>query len=191
MVNYNNSIIYKLCCKTLNVKDIYIGSTTNFKQRKKEHKYACTKETSKLYNQKKYQFIRENGGWDNWDMIMIKEFNCENKRQLDTEERKQIEELNATLNQLIPTRTVKEYKKNNEQKIKEQYKIYSQKYYTKNKEKEASRRKKYYDNNREIILTKGKEYKKIRISCKCCKTELNKTDFARHKRSKRHIKNSC
>ena len=65
MPNYENGLIYKLCCKDANITDIYVGSTTNFKQRKKEHKADCHNENNKNYNRPVYKFIRENGG--NWE----------------------------------------------------------------------------------------------------------------------------
>ena len=71
MPDYNNGFIYKLCCKDVNIKEIYVGSSTNYKQRKQSHKSDCTNENSKRYNSCAYQFIRDNGGWDNWSMIEI------------------------------------------------------------------------------------------------------------------------
>ena len=50
MVNYNNSTIYKLCCNDLSVTDIYVGSTTNFKMRKHDHKSRYNNELGKSYN---------------------------------------------------------------------------------------------------------------------------------------------
>lgn len=43
-------------------------------------------------------------------MIMLEEFSCENKRQLEKKEREWIEKLKPTLNILIPTRTLEEFK---------------------------------------------------------------------------------
>jgi hypothetical protein len=33
-IDYSKSIIYKIVCKDLDVKDCYVGSTTNFTNRK-------------------------------------------------------------------------------------------------------------------------------------------------------------
>ena len=38
MVNYENSVIYKLCCTDPTVTEVYVGSTTNFRKRKNQHK---------------------------------------------------------------------------------------------------------------------------------------------------------
>ena len=64
-IDYSKGFIYKLCCLDVNVKHIYIGSSTNFKERKKHHKVCCNNEKQKTYNSYKYKFIRDNGGWDN------------------------------------------------------------------------------------------------------------------------------
>ena len=91
-VDYSKSLIYKLCCKDPLIEDIYIGSTTNMKVRKGQHKTHCNNKNDKRYNQNKYQFIRENGGFDNWDMIMIEEYSCNSKRELEKRERYWVDE---------------------------------------------------------------------------------------------------
>jgi len=109
--DYSKSIIYKLCCKNPNITDIYIGSTINFKKRKHDHKSNCNNnsETNKKYNYYVYQYIRDNGGWSNWDMIQIIEYSCENKKQLQSKERYYIDLLKSSLNGQLPTRTREEY----------------------------------------------------------------------------------
>ena len=37
-INYSNTIIYKIVCNDLNIKDLYRGSTTDFHNRKSNHK---------------------------------------------------------------------------------------------------------------------------------------------------------
>ena len=96
--NYKNACVYKLCCKDLKIKDIYIGSTTNFRVRKFHHKYNCNSKNSQSYHMYKYKFIRENGGWNNWQMIEIEKVVCNNKRELEKVERHWFDNLNATLN---------------------------------------------------------------------------------------------
>jgi hypothetical protein len=44
------------------------------RRRKWQHKNACNNETYKNYYFNVYKFIRDNGGWDNWDMIEIERF---------------------------------------------------------------------------------------------------------------------
>ena len=111
MPNYQISFIYKICCMDLTIQDIYIGSTINFRSRKRQHKECCNNEKSSHYNMKIYNFIRENGGWDNWNMIQIKELSCNSKLELHAEERKTYEELKPTLNTQKPNRNQKEWDK--------------------------------------------------------------------------------
>ena len=100
MVNYGKSMIYKLCCKDTSITDIYIGSTTNFNRRKQQHKTSCNCITSKKYNRKVYKFIREHGGFENWDIILIENVKVETKRELEKEERRVMEELKPSLNSI-------------------------------------------------------------------------------------------
>jgi len=37
-IDYSKGLIYKLVCRDVTVKDAYVGSTTNFDQRKGGHK---------------------------------------------------------------------------------------------------------------------------------------------------------
>ena len=36
--DYGNTIIYKITCKDPEIKDLYVGHTINFVQRKKDHR---------------------------------------------------------------------------------------------------------------------------------------------------------
>jgi len=205
MVKYNESIIYKLCCKDPNITDIYIGSTTNFTRRKCNHKNVCGNENDKKYNRKVYECIRENGNWDNWDMIQIEEINVDNKRELETRERYWIETLKSSLNINIPTQTYQEwcvknrekisenlvlYRKDNKKKISE----YQTEYYLNNKEYFSLKSIEYSKNNTEKIAKykaeyylNNKEYNKEKITCECG-SEITKGSFTRHKKSKKHQK---
>jgi hypothetical protein len=96
--DYSQTIIYKFCCKDTNIKDVYIGHTTNFTQRKSAHKSGCYNEAGVQYNKLLYECIRDNGGWDNWSMIQIEQVECKNKREADAIEHKWIEGLAPSLN---------------------------------------------------------------------------------------------
>ena len=123
---YQNSIIYKLChCNDLNNENIYIGSTTNFRNRKNQHKNTCNTEKSKKYNFPVYEFIRGKGGWEQFVMIPIEVFPCNNKKELEVRERHHIELLKPKLNKQLPTRTKKELYEDNKEKILEQKKQYN------------------------------------------------------------------
>ena len=72
--------IYKICNRVL--PQVYIGTTIHYKNRKAIHKYHSNhKSDNHLYNT-----IRENGGWDNWDMVIIEEYDCMSKRDAELRE---------------------------------------------------------------------------------------------------------
>jgi len=144
MPNYEKSIIYKLCCKDTNIKEIYIGSTTNFKRRKCQHKTNCINNNAKGYETYKYKYIRNNGKWENWDMIQIKEISVNSKLELQAEERKTIEELKPLLNMSIPLRTKSEYYKDNKESMLINSKIYRDKYKVINKQYDKMYDENYY-----------------------------------------------
>jgi len=98
-IDYSKTIIYKITCKDENINDIYVGHTTNFVKRKCLHKYACTNLDNKL---KIYHIIRQNGGWENWDMTEIAMYNCKNKTEARLKEQQHYEDLNANLNSCPP-----------------------------------------------------------------------------------------
>ena len=165
-VDYSNGLIYKICCKDKNVKEVYIGSTTNFRKRKNEHKRACRYENLKKYNYPVYRFIRDNGGWDNWEMIEMEKYPCNDKREL---EKKEEQIRSETPNNLNAYRAYQEEDNN------ERHKIY---YYN---GKGCDVKKKYYKENREkVLLSKGEKF-----LCECG-SYVRKGEKARHFRSKKH-----
>ena len=89
---YNDTIIYKLICNDENIKDCYVGHTTNFDMRKRVHKYNCTNINSKDYNVYIYKFIRNNGGWEKWEMQSIEHLQCNNKYEATIKEREYIDQ---------------------------------------------------------------------------------------------------
>jgi hypothetical protein len=153
-IDYSKTIFYRIVCNDLNIKDCYVGHTTNFIKRKQQHKYNCNSELSKLSNLKVYQFIDENGGWENWSMVMIEQISCENFNEACKLERKFLEEFNGTLNGNIPSRTQKERNKDNNEKIKEWHKNYKEN----NKDKIKEQSKKYRENNKDKIKKNLKEW---------------------------------
>ena len=152
MPDYSKCCIYKLCCKDATIESIYIGSTTNANKRKCDHKARCTNPNSKEYNTYKYQFIREHGCFDNWDLIVIEEFSCNSKMEKERMERSYVEKLKPSLNTCIPAN----YQAGDVYSQTE----YNKLYYIDNKEKITKRNKHYYEKNKEHILKAQKEQKK-------------------------------
>ena len=121
MPDYSKSIIYKICCKDSNVKEIYIGYTTNYRIRYNCHKSWCNNINSSKYNMKVYKFIREHGSWSNWEMVELYKYPCETKKEIITEERIAYDKFNATLNTFKPNRSDEEWHNDNPNYGKEFY----------------------------------------------------------------------
>jgi hypothetical protein len=120
---YEKTIIYKLFCKDDDVKEIYIGSTVNFRTRKIHHKYRCNNEKDNAHNLYVYRFIRNHGGWKNWDMVPIEKYSCNDKTEKLIRERYWIESLNSKLNTDIPGRTREEYNREYNKEYQKEYRV--------------------------------------------------------------------
>lgn len=94
-IDYSNTIIYKIYCNDETISDVYVGHTTNFYVRKYQHKNACN---DLKHNYKIYKTIRENGGWNNWNMVEIANYNCKNSTEARIKEQQHYEELKPSLN---------------------------------------------------------------------------------------------
>lgn len=159
MVLYENGVIYKLCCNDTNITDIYIGATTNFRQRKNTHKRNLnSKEKLRL---KVYIFINNNGGFSNWSMIEIEKYKASDRHDLLKRERYWMEQMKPTLNSSFSFSTS------------EQKKINKDKYYKSEKNRE---RQKLYDQER----------KSIPYTCECGVTLKSILYKSTHNKSKKH-----
>jgi predicted GIY-YIG superfamily endonuclease len=97
MPDYSKLIIYKIE-HNVDKKLVYVGSTTNLKNRKKSHKSNCYNESDKKYNLKLYKIMRENGGFEAFQILEVKKFPCNNKREAEAEEERCRVELGAIMN---------------------------------------------------------------------------------------------
>ena len=118
IIDYSNTIVYKIVCNDLNITDLYVGHTTQFTKRKSSHKYNCNNKNSKGYHLKVYSTIRDNGGWDNWTMIEVEKYSCKDSNEAVARERYWFEKLLANLNNNYPNRSEKEYYSNDKIKMK-------------------------------------------------------------------------
>lgn len=123
MPDYSKGKIYRLVCNITGKQ--YIGSTTNtFPQRLYGHKseYNKWKEGGRHYYSS-FQIV-ENG---NFEMVLIENYPCADKHELESRERYWIETLEC-VNMFIPTRTreecVKQYYQDHKAEIAEQKKDY-------------------------------------------------------------------
>jgi len=178
--------IYKIEHRT-NPDLVYVGSTKDFKGRKSDHK--CQSQTSNL---KVYQMIRENGGWEQFDMIELNQVEGTQLEARQEEERDRIE-LNASLNSNRAFRDKKVYQKEYREQNQEHIKQYLEenrnhileqmKQYRKNHQEEIKQKKQeHYQAHREERLQKNKEP----YTCECG-SQITRSVKARHLRSQKHI----
>ena len=92
-----NFCIYKIIPKQ-ECKALYIGSTTNFKRRKNQHKKNSK---NKFKKEVLYEFIRALGGFDNFICEKVLEFPCESREEGLKKEKELIERMQATLNTVM------------------------------------------------------------------------------------------
>ena len=208
MPDYTKTIIYKLINYDY-PELVYVGSTTNFTKRKQCHKVSCLNEKSKNHNLKVYANIRDYDGWENWNMIKICDYPCENRLEAELKEDEYMTELKASMNSHRASRTrqqyrednrdkiqeyrennkekiqeyEKEYRDNNKEKIQEYKKEYNKEYQETNKEKLKDKKKEYYEINKTTILKNMKEL--VKCECGC---EVSKSNLIIHQTSKKHIK---
>jgi hypothetical protein len=143
---------YSKCCiyKIEHVDDeslVYVGHTTSFDKRKTKHKSSCYNENGKQHNYKLYQMIRDNGGWEMFNMIEVEKYPCNDKREAERRENEVMKELKANMNAKRSYRT--------EEDISE----YHKEYYEANKPKIQEKEKEYRENNKEKIQEQKKEYR--------------------------------
>jgi len=178
MPDYSKGKIYMIKCNLTG--EAYYGSTTaTLSKRLSRHISNSTCMSNQIIDRGDY------------DIILIKNYPCETRKELDREEGIYIRN-NECVNKIVAGRTIKEwcyenkehlqeyrkeYKKENREKILEQRK----KYYNENKEKTAEQKKKYYNKNKEKI---AEQYnKKITCECGCI---VSRSCLARHKRTLKH-----
>ena len=154
--DYSKTIIYKLLHKEdYDNANIYIGSTTDFIRRKNNHKNCCHNEKQKGHNDKKYQYIRDNGGWESFNMIEVEKFPCNDGNEARAREEYWRCHFNSQLNSIRAYRTEeqrkeidkerkREYREHDE--YREYQKEYQKKYYEQNKVRLIDNMKTYYYN---------------------------------------------
>ncbi len=167
---YHKSYIYMINCKDPDVTGSYIGSTMNYKKRQANHKSACHREGNIHYDQKIYIYIRENGGWDNFQMVKLENVCCENFKELCVREGFWIKLMNPSLNTRIAGRTKAEYRCDNRNRM------------------NTNQRKKYHtDKGREhkrLYYLSRKTYLQSKVECCYCKEMIQRTGLTKHQRSK-------
>ena len=201
---------YKLVCKT-DETIYYIGSTSNMIMRIRKHEASANKPNDRNYNNKMYNIMRANGGWDNFKFINLgniknvtktearhteqafinlfePNMNTNNSYTTEEQKKEQMKNYSETNKEKL-----KEYREENKEKItqqhrewreknKEKIKAHDKKCREKNKEKFKAREKEYYNKNKQVIAEKHK--KKVTCECGCI---VNKYLLPRHKLTQKHI----
>jgi len=158
-MDYKNGKIYKMICNNTGL--CYIGSTTQKLCKRK----AVHKSSYKRFMNGKGRYITSYKVMENndYEIVLVQEYPCDNKEQLHRMERFYIENT-ACVNKCIPTRTVKEYHEQNKTKISQQ-------------------KKEYYIANRQKLLKKYNT--KFQCPCGGRYTHVHK---AVHCRTLKHLK---
>ena len=210
--NFSKSVIYHI--RQMESKEVvYVGSTTNFSQRKAKHKYLWNKE-GKEFKYPIYCHNRDNGGFDYFEIIPIKSLKLENKTELIIAEQVEIDKHRNLVNSRKAHRPIEEHKEydkqyNEEHKevIAEKHKLYYQEhkenikqnkklYYQEHKEELKEKQKKYNEERQEEIAEKKKLYyqenKEIikekqngRVKCPICNSTVTQGQIKRHQRTKK------
>ena len=168
-VDYSKTVIYKIVCNDENIEYLYVGSTTDFTKRKYTHKCCCNNETNEEYNQNKYIQMRNNGGWDNFKMLEVEKYPCNDNREAEAREEEIRVKLKANMNsyRCFVTEEQKKDSKNE----------YSKEYRETNKDKI----KEYSETNKEKVKEQRNE--KFVCPCGCIFNYGNKS---RHFKSAKH-----
>ena len=184
-IDYSKTVIYKIACKDVSIPDEYVGSTTRLVNRKHSHKSDCGNENGKYFHFTVYVFIRDHGGWDNWELIVIEAFPCKTSEEQRTRERFWKETLGATLNMVNPIQTREDdaitqrklYLANREARIE-----YRKVHYAANIEAIHKKQKIHYDANRDTLNERERE----RVQCECG-ADVCRGALTRHKKTAKHI----
>ena len=125
-------------------------------------------------------------------MILIEQRACANRLDAERQERQYIEDLHATLNQVIPSRTRREWEEHNQEQIREYKRLWhtankdrlseqSHERYMEKREHTLQKVKDYYENNKEKV----DQWRNARFECECGGSYFNHNK-ARHERTLKH-----
>ena len=176
-MDYSKTHFYKIVCKNPNIQDLYIGHTTEFTKRKNQHKTRCCNPENPKHHFTVYRFIRDNGHWENWEMVLIHTLHCENKLDALRIEREIFDELKPTLNILKPM-TTNEEKKSYQQEwyvknidtVSEKHKRYRDEHAEQFKQDRKDNPEKYRERDRQNYLNRPPEFfenQKRKVECSC------------------------
>jgi hypothetical protein len=99
-------VIFKIVCKDLNVKEIYLGMTINFNVMQDKFKYIYNNrlrvKPKVKPNMILLNYIFLHGGFDNFLFEIIQTYKCDNAKEANIYKRKHYDELHPALNKNKP-----------------------------------------------------------------------------------------
>jgi hypothetical protein len=160
--DYSKSCIYQICCRDPDIRDIYVGSTIDLVKRRTDHKSVCNNPNNGKHNLPVYQYIRDNGGWENWQVVQIEKVECASGQDLCQREREVFERLKPSLNALRPKISPEEAK-----------------------DCKRDCYKAWCEANPERLRAHQKAWETKRVVCEHCHKEVAQSGFKAHQRSKK------
>ena len=178
-IDYSRTIIYKLVHKDVNAKlPCYVGFTTDLYRRKAQLKMDCNHPHRKNYNMKMFEEIRNNGGFDNYELVIMEKYPCNNSSDAKMRERYWNEKLNGKEEPITkPVFTIED-----KNEVEEVFNEFVCKEIDEKVEKKKSYNKEYYQKNK-------KEKHCIEDYCAICDLKYFRNNANRHIETKGHLKN--
>ena len=191
-MDYSQSCIYKICCLDPKIEDAYVGSTTDLVKRRCAHKRTCDTPKQIGYDSYVYKFIRDNGGWENWEVVQIESFPCNSSQELCQREREVFEKIRPSLNTIRPKVTVEERKEANREAVKawreanpERSREACKAWREANPERHLEAVKAWQEANLEQYRAKQNARRRTRVVCEHCNKEVAQGALRVHHRSKK------
>jgi hypothetical protein len=189
-IDYGHTIIYKISCKDSKVKDVYVGYTTNFIQRKYFHKQNCINHETTNYDDRLYAVIRKHGGWENWKMENIHVCNCEDYNAAKNVTQVYAVTLRATLNSidvapssvLLPTMVTETIEACNKMNIKTKNPKTPPSYVCNICDYITSNKKDFNKHINTIKHINNKKSPEHNMVCECGKTYTNRSSLFNHRK---------
>lgn len=174
-IDYSKCCIYKICCLDATIDDIYVGSTTDMVKRRWGHKSKCNDPNARGHNYPVYQFIRDHGGFHNWEIVRIESFPCENSEEMRQREREIFDELKPSLNTIRP--------KVSKEEVREKVGAWQ----AANPEKMKASASAYRKANPEKVKVNVKVWAAKKVVCEHCGKEVRQDYLTRHQTKKKCV----
>jgi hypothetical protein len=153
--DWSKCVIYQITCKDPAVKSSYVGHTIDIYNRTSRHKTNANNAEMVGAKTKLYETIRNNGGWDNWKVMICEDYKeCTCKDEARIRERMWTDKLNTDLNMNRAHAT----KEENKESVKKAIKTYQATDNGKQKTREAIIRYQAKDENKEKLREWSREY---------------------------------